>query len=159
MRRVVVFGGIAVALLHPAQWRAPDRIGSPRVAHASRAQTMVFLRDKLAPRRTSGGEPMNEVSDEHDVRAHGFIRGRVQGVWFRESTRQRAAELGLAGFVRNLPDGRVEATFEGPIEAVKLARAFVEEGPQHARVDSVEGFEIEQLPTTTPTRVREFLIR
>ncbi len=33
MRRVVVFGGIAVALLHPAQWRAPDRIGSPRVAH------------------------------------------------------------------------------------------------------------------------------
>ena len=102
---------------------------------------------------------MNEVSDEHDVRAHGFIRGRVQGVWFRESTRQRAAELGLAGFVRNLPDGRVEAAFEGPIEAVKLARAFVEEGPQHARVDKVEGFEIEQLPSATPTRVREFLIR
>ncbi|MDP6977407.1 MAG: acylphosphatase [Myxococcota bacterium] len=79
------------------------------------------------------------------VRAHGYVEGRVQGVWFRESTRRRASELGLSGWVRNLSDGRVEATFEGARSDVEQAVAFVREGPPHARVDAVNGFEIERL--------------
>jgi len=105
------------------------------------------------------GNPSDQSIDEHNVRAHGFVQGRVQGVWFRESTRQRAVELGLGGWVRNLPDGRVEAEFVGALEAVRLARAFVEQGPPHARVDQIEGFEIEELPEATSSQAREFRIR
>ena len=72
------------------------------------------------------------------TRAHVFVTGRVQGVWFRESTRQRALELGVGGWVRNLPDGRVEAIFEGDAAAVRRAVDYVREGPRHARVDRVE---------------------
>jgi acylphosphatase len=72
------------------------------------------------------------------VRARALVSGRVQGVWFRESTRQRATELGVAGWVRNMPDGRVEAVFEGDETAVDSALAFVREGPRHARVSGVE---------------------
>jgi acylphosphatase len=71
------------------------------------------------------------------VRSRVLISGLVQGVWFRESTRRRADELGLSGWVRNLPDGRVEAEFEGPPDAVDQALAFVHSGPTHARVDDV----------------------
>jgi acylphosphatase len=71
------------------------------------------------------------------TRAHVFVSGRVQGVWFRESTRSRADELGLRGWVRNLPDGRVEALFEGEANAVRLALDWVREGPAHAQVEEV----------------------
>ena len=102
---------------------------------------------------------MEETSTERHVIAHGFVRGRVQDVWFRESTRKCAVQLGLAGFVRNLPDGRVEAQFVGPITAVKQACSFVEQGPTLARVDEVEGFEIEDLSREGETAPSEFLIR
>ena len=72
------------------------------------------------------------------LRAHVIVSGRVQGVWFRESTRQRAEELGVGGWVRNLPDGRVEALFEGDAAIVRRAIDYVREGPRHARVESVE---------------------
>ena len=72
------------------------------------------------------------------VRVHVIVRGRVQGVFFRASTRSRALELGLAGWVRNRPDGSVEAVFEGPPEAVEAMTAFCREGPECARVDHVE---------------------
>ena len=68
------------------------------------------------------------------VRARVLIRGRVQGVWFRESTRERACELGLTGWVRNLRDGQVEALFEGEREGVERALEFVRRGPALARV-------------------------
>ena len=71
------------------------------------------------------------------VRAHVFVTGRVQGVWFRESTRRRAQALGVSGYVRNLPDGRVEAVFEGDAETVKAALEFVSHGPPHAEVKDV----------------------
>jgi acylphosphatase len=61
----------------------------------------------------------------------------VQGVFFRDSTRQRARELGLSGWVRNLPDGRVEALFVGPREACEAALAFVRVGPPAAAVSGV----------------------
>ena len=72
------------------------------------------------------------------VRAHVFVSGRVQGVWFRQSTAARAAEIGVAGWVRNLADGRVEAVFEGTPVAVNEAVAYARSGPEHARVDDVE---------------------
>jgi len=72
------------------------------------------------------------------VTAHVLVSGRVQGVFFRESTRRRANSLGLSGFVRNLPDGRVEAHFVGDEEAVRNAVEFVRLGPPSARVDDVQ---------------------
>jgi acylphosphatase len=72
------------------------------------------------------------------IRRHVWVSGRVQGVWFRESTRRAAGELGVSGWVRNLPDGRVEAVFEGDAEHVARAVAFVSQGPPRAKVASVE---------------------
>jgi acylphosphatase len=72
------------------------------------------------------------------VRRHVWISGRVQGVWFRESTRRLALEAGVSGWVRNLPDGRVEAMFEGEEERVVRLIEFVRQGPPRARVASVE---------------------
>jgi acylphosphatase len=69
---------------------------------------------------------------------HCWISGTVQGVFFRDSTRQRARELGLDGWVRNLPDGRVEAFFCGPRAACERALAFVRQGPPASRVSGVE---------------------
>lgn len=70
-------------------------------------------------------------------RVHVFIEGRVQGVYFRESTRQHAETLGLSGYVRNLFDGRVEALFQGEEQAVQNALEFVAHGPPQARVERV----------------------
>jgi len=77
------------------------------------------------------------VSAEHAT-LHVWVSGRVQGVFFRDTTRRRALELGLSGWVRNLPDGRVEALFCGPRAACEAALAFVRSGPPPARVDGVE---------------------
>jgi acylphosphatase len=66
------------------------------------------------------------------------VSGRVQGVFFRASTRERAVALGLSGWVRNLPDGRVEALFHGPREACEQALAWIRQGPPSARVAGVE---------------------
>jgi acylphosphatase len=71
-------------------------------------------------------------------RAHVLISGRVQGVFFRAHTRQVARELRLTGYVSNLPDGRVEAVFEGEDDAVKRAIEWCRRGPPRARVDHVE---------------------
>lgn len=75
-------------------------------------------------------------SDDHE-RAHVRVSGQVQGVFFRDSTRRKAEELGLAGWVKNLPDGRVEAVFEGPSEKVREMVRWCEEGPQQASVENV----------------------
>lgn len=72
------------------------------------------------------------------ARAHVYVSGDVQGVFFRDATRQRARELGLAGWVKNLPDGRVEAVFEGPSEKVEEMVRWCEQGPPHARVEKVD---------------------
>lgn len=71
-------------------------------------------------------------------RAHVWISGRVQGVFFRAHTADRARQWGVVGFVRNLPDGRVEAVFEGDAHAVEKMVAWCHQGPQRARVDHVE---------------------
>ena len=71
-------------------------------------------------------------------RAHVRISGRVQGVFFRDSTRQKAEDLTLAGWVTNLPDGRVEAVFEGPPDRVREMLRWCEEGPRQASVENVD---------------------
>ena len=71
-------------------------------------------------------------------RARVFVSGMVQGVSFRWYTVQQARARGLGGFVRNLPDGRVEAVFEGPDEAVDAVVAWCRTGPRHARVISID---------------------
>lgn len=71
-------------------------------------------------------------------RAHVFVSGRVQGVFFRATTRDVAREQGVDGWVRNLDDGRVEAVFEGPAEAVEGMVEFCHEGSDAADVEDVE---------------------
>jgi acylphosphatase len=69
---------------------------------------------------------------------HVWVEGRVQGVFFRDSTRRKALELGLTGWVRNLPDGRVEALFIGPDEECGKALVYVSQGPPQASVTRVQ---------------------
>lgn len=87
------------------------------------------------------------------VRAHIFIEGRVQGVFYRAWTRDEAEKLGFTGWVKNLVDGRVEAVFEGPKEKVKEMVKKCREGSRVAKVEHLdviwedatgefEGFEI-----------------
>ena len=73
-----------------------------------------------------------------DARAHVVVRGRVQGVSFRIATRDRAGTRGVVGWVRNRPDGAVEAVFEGPQEAVRSLVDWCGRGPAGAGVESVE---------------------
>ncbi|MBS7659106.1 MAG: acylphosphatase [Candidatus Bathyarchaeia archaeon] len=72
------------------------------------------------------------------VRAHVFISGVVQGVFFRATTRREARKWGVNGWVRNLPDGRVEAVFEGEEEAVRRLIEFCKRGPPGAKVTHVD---------------------
>jgi acylphosphatase len=65
------------------------------------------------------------------------VRGKVQGVFFRDSTRRQALKLGLRGWVRNVEDGSVEAVFEGPHEALEHMVEWLHHGPPMARVASV----------------------
>jgi acylphosphatase len=78
------------------------------------------------------------TDDPERDRAHVHVSGRVQGVYFRASTREQAAERGVDGWVRNLADGRVEAVFEGPPAAVDAMVEWCHEGSPRARVDGVE---------------------
>jgi acylphosphatase len=79
------------------------------------------------------------------ARARILVSGQVQGVFFRQSTADEARRLGLAGFVRNLPDGRVEAEAEGERAAVEALARWCRRGPPAARVDDV------QVEWTAPT--------
>ena len=72
------------------------------------------------------------------VRAHVFVSGQVQGVGFRWSTVDEAEKFGVNGWVRNLPDGRVEAVFEGTQDVVDKMIAWCYEGPKLSVVESVE---------------------
>jgi acylphosphatase len=71
------------------------------------------------------------------VRAHVYVTGKVQGVYYRANTRDTAHEQGLDGWVRNLDDGRVEAVFEGPEPDVETMVEWCHDGSPRARVDDV----------------------
>jgi acylphosphatase len=72
------------------------------------------------------------------IRCRVLVQGHVQGVFFRETARRRAASAGLAGWIRNNADGSVEAVFEGGPDAVERLIEFCREGPRGARVDWVD---------------------
>jgi len=72
------------------------------------------------------------------ARAHIYVSGQVQGVWFRSCTQEMAERMGVCGWVRNLPDGRVEAVFEGDKDEVEVMVDFCRRGPPGAQVDDVE---------------------
>ncbi len=71
------------------------------------------------------------------VRYRVLISGRVQGVFFRDTLRRLAEQSGVTGWVRNLPDGRIEAVFEGPDEEVLRLVEWAHNGPRLAEVDDV----------------------
>jgi acylphosphatase len=71
------------------------------------------------------------------------IRGRVQGVFYRESMRREAGRLGVTGWVSNRRDGTVEAVVQGPAEAVEAIIAWARRGPEDAQVEAVEVAEAE----------------
>jgi acylphosphatase len=72
------------------------------------------------------------------ARAHLFVSGRVQGVFFRQKTKQKAESLGVNGWVRNLQDGKVEGVFEGEEEAVRALVEYCHHGPPSAMVTNVD---------------------
>ena len=75
------------------------------------------------------------------VRRRVVVHGRVQGVFFRDTVRRQARELRVAGWVRNRPDGAVEAVFEGDRVSVEEMVALCREGPSQADVRAVECFD------------------
>ncbi|MBW2675641.1 MAG: acylphosphatase [Deltaproteobacteria bacterium] len=87
-------------------------------------------------------------------RAHVFVAGRVQGVFFRMETQKHAEGLGLTGWVRNLEDRRVEAVFEGGEDTVGKMLDWCREGPALSRVTGVEI--VEETPTNN---FKDFRIR
>jgi acylphosphatase len=77
------------------------------------------------------------------IRRRVIVHGRVQGVFFRDTTRRMATSRGVAGWVRNNPDGTVEAAFEGAEDAVDSMVRFCQEGPRGASVERAEVIEEE----------------
>lgn len=86
-------------------------------------------------------------------RAHVLVRGRVQGVFFRATCARLAREAGVAGWVRNLPSGEVEAVFEGSAEAVQRLVAWCRHGPDMAHVEDV------RVTFEDPIGERDFRVR
>jgi acylphosphatase len=78
------------------------------------------------------------ASEPEKVRAHIYVSGRVQGVYYRKNARRSALSLGLTGWVRNLPDRRVEAVAEGERDQVEEFLGWCREGPTMAIVRNVE---------------------
>lgn len=79
-----------------------------------------------------------ESLNKNKVRAHILISGHVQGVFFRDTTRRKAEELRVVGFVRNLPDGKVEMILEGEKSAIENMIEWARQGPDSARVENIE---------------------
>jgi acylphosphatase len=78
------------------------------------------------------------VMTEQRIRRRLVVRGRVQGVFFRDATQERARAAGVGGWVRNRDDRSVEVVLEGPAEAVERVARFCESGPSRAGVEDVE---------------------
>lgn len=89
---------------------------------------------------------------EPTVRTRVVVSGLVQGVFFRDTCRREARRTGVAGWVRNRPDGAVEAVFEGPPESVDRMVTWCRRGPSRARVR-----ELSSLPEE-PEGLREFVV-
>lgn len=73
----------------------------------------------------------------NNIGIHCFVSGRVQGVWFRAETQKKAKELGLAGWARNLCDGRVEVMAFGAKEKLDVLESWLHHGPSSAQVENL----------------------
>ncbi len=93
------------------------------------------------------------TGESKTARAHVFISGQVQGVFFRQEAKDRARTRGVGGWVRNLPDGRVEAVFEGTTGSVESMIDWCRRGPRLARVDSID------VEWEEPSGERTFMVR
>lgn len=81
---------------------------------------------------------MSKSSSSNKLCRHYFITGKVQGVWFRDSTRKEATKQGVNGWVRNLPDGRVEAMICGTQDQLQIMHEWLQAGPELAEVTHIE---------------------
>jgi len=88
------------------------------------------------------------MSTDHVARSV-VVHGQVQGVFFRDTCRQRAELARVTGWVRNEPDGTVAAWFEGPADAVESMVAWCHDGPSRARVERVEVAQVRPTGSTT----------
>jgi acylphosphatase len=88
--------------------------------------------------RGAGGYVINTRGFSMNARARFWVSGRVQGVFFRDNTRRWASSFGLSGWVRNLPDGRVEALVEGDKEKITSLERRLWEGPPLSHVLNVQ---------------------
>ena len=77
-----------------------------------------------------------------------IVRGKVQGVWFRASTREQAGRLGLGGDARNMPDGSVQVVAVGDADAIDALEQWLQVGPPLSRVDAVERSEMSDPPAS-----------
>jgi acylphosphatase len=97
--------------------------------------------DQPEDRRPPATRPATTQADRPEQRTrrvHAFISGRVQGVGFRAFTEEQARQRSLTGYVRNLPDGRVEAVIEGPGDQVAQMLEILKQGPPSARVEKLD---------------------
>lgn len=92
--------------------------------------------------------------ESNKVCRHYHVFGRVQGVWYRASTRDQARQLGLVGWVRNCEDGSVETVACGTPESLETFRSWLGDGPSGARVDRVEETEAPESPKDDDFHVR-----
>lgn len=95
------------------------------------------------------------MSGASSKRLRAVVRGRVQGVGFRYSTQEEATRLGLAGWVRNLPDGGVEVEAEGDGAALEDLLRFLAQGPRMAHVQSVVPQWLQPAGLTRPFQVKK----
>jgi acylphosphatase len=95
---------------------------------------------------------MSEMNDL--VAVAGTVSGRVQGVGFRISAQWEARRIGVTGWVRNLPDGRVEVHAQGIASRVEEFRDWLDRGPRAARVTAVQVYPVDPDPTSTTFDVR-----
>ena len=93
-----------------------------------------------------------QPGDMHSIR--GYVSGRVQGVGFRYFVQRGARTAGVGGYVRNLPDGRVEFHLQGPADAVREVLAQIRQGPDYSRVS-----EVRVEPCAVLDGLAEFVIR
>jgi len=89
---------------------------------------------------------MREISFmDNTLCIHAFVSGRVQGVFYRDSTQKQAIKLGIVGWVKNCDDGRVEVVAKGEKEDVEKLIKWLKKGPQFAKVASLDWREVEKM--------------
>jgi acylphosphatase len=82
--------------------------------------------------------PISQNNMDGKTRAHIFVSGRVQGVFYRENTKKKAEKYGILGWVKNLKDGKVEAVFEGEKGKIEKILKWAKRGPFFAKVENLE---------------------